>query len=412
MEGVMGSRFPEIGSFVQILIKSIFIISVLSPSFSLGVSPEESRISCFLIGSIQANICPLPGFFKEDPLFFYEEDPHQAGLTLEQRIRHDRLYFPRSRARLLEKFDMVFFADPYIDHFTPRQFGDLHFAFTRSGMPSYWSFGPAYGNVIQTTILADILPISDYQGYFHKPWFADFRRDREAVFTPFIELGMERIPGEAYAWMRPRIGSVIWADMRPLDMPWIVSWRPGQEGAGLTWVFADEFNLQWWGLASGSKGVNPFSLEMMVNMILFSLDRDLISNIFARREARHQISAFRNHKLLIISMLEWADMFGANTFSLSKDLKELDSKVDVALQRYLTEDFEASVSLTKEAFAGLDEIGKGALELKNQALYWVFLIEWMVVTGAAVIGGVVLWTLMVRRRMYRQVTTTRVSALD
>jgi len=399
-------------SFAVTWVTSCALISLLLISTALGALQSQERISCFLIGSVQASICPLPSFFTEDPLFYYEEDPHQAGLKMEERIRHDRLYFPRSRDRLMEKFDIIFFADPYIDHFTSRQFGDLYYAFTEGGMPSYWSFGPAYGNVIQTTILAEILPISAYQGYYHRPWHARFRADRDPLFTPFIELGLEKVPGEAYAWMQPRMGTTTWADMHPLDLPWIVSWRPGQGESGLTWVFADEFNRQWWGLASGSRGINPFSLEMMANMVLYSLGRELISDVYARREARHQISIYRTQKLLVISMLEWADMFGANTFSLSQDLRALDGKVQEALESYLAEDYGGSIALADDALSGLNEIGEGAIALKDEALYWVYAIEWMTVTSVAIIGGVILWSLMVRRRMYREVVTTRGSILE
>ncbi len=378
----------------------------MAGAFAGDLGPE--RISCFLIGSIQAVICPLPGFFTEDPLFYYETDPHQAGLSLEQRIRHDRLYFPRTKQRLLDKFDMVFFADPYIDHFTPRQFGDLYSAFTEEGMPSYWSFGPAYGGVIQTTILSDMLPISDYQGYYHRSWRAVFREGQDPVFTPFVELGVENVLGEAYAWMRPRQETVVWADMEPLDLPWIVSWRPGL-GGGIAWVYADEFNLQWWGLAAGSRGSNPFALEMVANMILYSLGRSLIIDVHSRREARNRISNYRTQKLVVLSMLDWADKFGANTFALSEELRQLDESIEEALDQYILEEYALSMATTEQAFDSLAALTGRALRLKDQALLWVFLLEWMAVTSTALLAGVILWTLMVRRRSYRPVGVTRIA---
>ncbi len=387
----------------KLAVLALVLIAMTSPCWAIN----RTRISCFLIGSVQANICPLPSFFTEDPLFYYEEDPHQAGLTLDERIRLDRLYFPRSRKMLMEKFDMVFFADPYIDHFTSRQFGDLNYAFKEGGMPSYWSFGPAYGNVIEPTILSDLLPISDYQGYYHDPWHAVFRRDREPVFTPFIGLGVEKVPGEAWAWMKPRQGTVVWADMQPMDLPWIISWRPGVAG-GLTWVFADEFNRYWWGLASEARGINPYSLELMANMILYSLERNLITDVLARRQARHSISGYRDAKLLILSLLDWADMFGANTFTLSERLTELDAEVTTALEHYLAEEYDASISIMDEASLSLNDIGKHAMQLKDDALFWVFVFEWMAVSAAAVIGAVAVWSLMIRRKMYRPAATTRI----
>jgi len=388
---------------------STLMMSALVCMILIPTSPAQSRqrISCFLIGSVQPAICPLPGFFAEDPLFVYESDPHQAGLTLDERMKLDRLYFPRTRQRLLEKSDMVFFADPYIDHFTSRQFGDLYYAFTRGGMPSYWSFGPSYGHIIQNCILNDLIPISDYRGYFHKTWRPVFQREREGVFLPFIPLGMQQIPGSAYAEMKPREGTIIWADMQPLNLPWIVSWRPGGKEAGVAWVYADEFNLDWWGLKPGNRQQNPYALDMITNMILHSLGRSLIADIHARREARHHLSAFRSEKLLVISMLEWADMFGANTLALSNELSELDSKGTAAADQYIEQEYAACISILEDVSRDVKRISNEAVRLKDEALFWVYLSEWLAVSSAAIIGAVLLWSLMIRRKVYRAVKTTK-----
>jgi len=386
----------------------ILVVAVLVASTSCSAQ-DTRRISCFLIGSVQAGICPLPNFFTEDPLFTWEQDPHQAGLSLQERIRLDRLYFPRSRKVLLEKFDMVFFADPYIDHFTATQFGDLYYAFTQGGMPSYWSFGPAYGQVIQPSILNDVLPISDYKGYFHQPWRAVFRRDRDPVFTPFIQLGVERVPGEAYGIMWPREGSLTWADMQPQNLPWVVSWRPGGKEAGLAWVFADEFNYYWWGTISEARGANPYALDLMTNVILYSLGRPLLTDILSRRSARVSIATFRSEKLLVLSMMEWADKFGANTLPLSNRLGELDSQAAAAHEQYLDQEYDSVISTMSAISSQMKEITALAVHLKDQALFWVFISEWLVVTSAAIVAGLTVWTLMIRKKVYRPVRVTRLT---
>jgi hypothetical protein len=54
----------------------------------------------------------------------------------------------------------------------------------------------------------------------------------------------------------------------------------------------------------------------------------------------------------------------------------------------------------------MDQAEIVAEEVKNEALLWVYLTEWLSVSGTALIVGFVLWTLMVRRRLYREVETT------
>jgi hypothetical protein len=50
---------------------------------------------------------------------------------------------------------------------------------------------------------------------------------------------------------------------------------------------------------------------------------------------------------------------------------------------------------------------KLALEARDAALFWIFVTEWLVVSGTGLICGFAIWTLMVRRRMYREVGITR-----
>ncbi len=368
---------------------------------------EQERISCFIIGAVHPSLCPLPGFFEEDPLFIYSAERIPAGLTNEERQKLDRLYYPRSRKVLLESYDMMFFADARISHFTPRQIHDLDYAFREGGMSSLWGFGPGYGHAIQGSILSEVLPISDHSGYIHRPWHVVFRRERDPIFLPFIALGMEKVPGEAYARMSPRQGTIVWADMQPLNLPWMVSWRPGGKNAGVVWVCADEFNRYWWALAPAVRGNNPYAIDMTTNLILYSLGRPLISDIHTRREARCSISSFMAHKSTVLLMLEWADMFGANTLPLSEMLNELDSDVAMAMDQYLGQKYGASISLMESVSLGLTEITTRAVCLKDEALFWVFISEWLVVTSTGIIAGVVVWSLMVRRRIYRTAGVTR-----
>jgi hypothetical protein len=48
-----------------------------------------------------------------------------------------------------------------------------------------------------------------------------------------------------------------------------------------------------------------------------------------------------------------------------------------------------------------------AVKLKDQALLWVYISEWLAVTSTSIFAGFTLWTLMVRRRKYRTTRSTR-----
>ncbi len=44
---------------------------------------------------------------------------------------------------------------------------------------------------------------------------------------------------------------------------------------------------------------------------------------------------------------------------------------------------------------------------KERAMMWIYVIEWLVVTGTLMVCGAPLWAVMVRRRLCREVAVTR-----
>jgi hypothetical protein len=55
----------------------------------------------------------------------------------------------------------------------------------------------------------------------------------------------------------------------------------------------------------------------------------------------------------------------------------------------------------------MKSVSQRVIKLKNRALFIVYVSEWLVVTGTLIISGVVVYEVMVRRRVYREVATTR-----
>jgi len=70
-------------------------------------------------------------------------------------------------------------------------------------------------------------------------------------------------------------------------------------------------------------------------------------------------------------------------------------------------EFEASMVPLEAALGDLGRATAKAMKLKDQAMLWIYLIEWSVVTATLTIGGFVLWSLMVRGRLYREVGGTK-----
>jgi hypothetical protein len=378
------------------------------PSHALG---EESPpvISFFVVGGVDPATNPLTGYFMQDPQFEYTGEPVASYFTLEQKRRLDRLYYPRTRQILLDSYDMLILVDARLGHLPTSKLHDLDYAFREARMPAFTTFGLSWNSDWLPTILYDLVPVSVYENYQHRPYHLVFRRERDPVFTPFVELGMEKVMGGSYHVMATRQGSVVWADMVPMDLPFLVSWRPGGGNPGVIWTLSGAFDAAWWGAGGswGDRGKNPFAIDFATNLIFYSLDRPLISDIQARREARLLLSSFQIQKLLILSVMDWADGLGANVGSVLRDLSELEISVQDATEVYLVEEYGSTILKMESVGREVERITGDAVRLKNEAMFWIFVSEWLVVTSVGILAGFVVWSLMIRRRLYRAVATTR-----
>jgi len=61
----------------------------------------------------------------------------------------------------------------------------------------------------------------------------------------------------------------------------------------------------------------------------------------------------------------------------------------------------------QELLTRADGQREAALRLKDRALFWIYVIEWLSVSATFLVAGFAVWTLMVRRRLHREIAMTR-----
>ena len=112
---------------------------------------------------------------------------------------------------------------------------------------------------------------------------------------------------------------------------------------------------------------------------------------------------------MLLSLVEFCEDFGANTNGIMLKIAQADNAMLEATPPYLELRLEDALESYQKVGNMLTEIEQDAINLKKRALLWVYLIEWLAVTGTSMICGFALWTIMVRRRLYREIQTTRLS---
>lgn len=109
----------------------------------------------------------------------------------------------------------------------------------------------------------------------------------------------------------------------------------------------------------------------------------------------------------MVKILDWED-----EFILSKTIGGVEEQKDRAMDLYVGGSIEESLGAFAEVLELCEEAMDEAIDARNAAAFWILFTEWCVVTGISFFTGFCLWLVMIRRRLYREVKTTRLIPSD
>ena len=398
----------------------------------LPCSLGQDVISTIAMGQVGPTDCPIHSWFSALPDFDYTlvVTKHDVVvMSLEELRRWIRIYLPRTRDQLVQDYDHYIFVDSWLTGWesnalvTGKQLADIKWSIGDGGLPVFatgiWGRDTDMVEGLLTSIMEEYYPV-DLSGprvmtsdHVYK---VSVNRDEglPPVLKVFLPLGIESFQGIWIGQLHPKQGTTIWATVRDTNMPnpppggwpWLVSWRVGARGT-LFWVAADDLEVKWWWGFYNPPTENPYGVDVLANIIYHSLGKYLPEDILLLHELRRSLIEFNDRKMLALSVIEFAEKFKANTGPLWRDVAAVEEIRSRANDAYLMHDYDESREILSEAEGGLMALSKRAMELKDASLLWVFVIEWLVVMATSMLCGILLWNLMVRRRLYREIGTTR-----
>jgi hypothetical protein len=229
----------------------------------------------------------------------------------------------------------------------------------------------------------------------------------EPILTPFIPFKVEQarplsainlvIAREAAQVLAWQLGSFAGrAD-------YLVNWEYEK---GRTITCGDFLGNGWLGYP-GAPESNPYSPEIILNMIFWMDKRPLIDDIVVFHRVKTTFGEFRSRLGILIGLRDFIDKFGANTQKITDQIRDLEVAYNDASEFYLDSKFIESETAIKAGLARFPEAEEIARREKDAALTWVYMIEWLVSSSTLFLSGFVLWTLMVKRRLYHEVEVTK-----
>jgi len=344
-----------------------------------------------------------------------------------------RVYFPRTYERLLD-FEFVILSEIEVYYLSPMYIQMIYDAIYEEGLGavntrSVMSMADSIAGPWADSILSDAFPndadavVAQRNWCFPKPirYVINSNPNLPPIYRPYKGLeGTEfasgapggsttciTIPKEGAMVTSYQIGDFDIGQPGALPDPdftaptWVPHSMYWKFGNGTTWTHSERITEYW------NNIYNPYGPDIMIAEILFSSGRELPDDVVLVHNLRSRFFDYRSASSITLSFLEFIDRFGADTTTIASKMTDVSLKASDAQQLYLDQEYPQSLSLMEEVIDEMESLLDEALRLKDQALVWIYLIEWFSVTGVFLLSGVVLWTLMVRRKLYREVSVTR-----
>jgi len=416
------------------LSRHLLLLVLIVLSLSANAKARGEGRAKVLVAGGEGHLVLATNWLQVDPL----TDPHpvparsqDSSWSGEEVSRFVRIYFPRTYDDLLE-FEYMMLVSIEIWVFNNKQQKMLHDSIKLDGLGgmqerSVMSMHPYISMPWAESVLSDAFPndadavVSIDYTLHSEPMrvVINSHGDIPPIFTPYKDLpGVEYSFGGSYGTNLaiPKPGAVItsysvgpyefgYAGALPAPDYGGIGWIPHsmywRYGNGTTWTHQDMVGQYW------NTMYNPYAPDMILQEIIFSTGRKLPEDVVLLHRLRIKFSDYASSRTFIYSLMDFIDKFGANTEPLVRDLGEISVDKDLAEEEYLEQLYESASARMDQTLRDMELLRERSIDLKDRALLWIYLIEWLSVTGVMLVSSFAIWTLMVRRRLYREVRVTR-----
>ncbi len=378
------------------------------------VDPSSGRIRLLIVGESTPHSPYFVTMYANDPRIDLRgvvtagdyADPKTTA-------RFIRIFMPRTKERLIESLDVLELVD-----FVPWSLKDYHIdwmyeavkegglGMTLCQMGWYLSYVGGHTSndpeAWMATSLYEAYPVDLVVGKQNKPTRGQYIIEK----TPVVSMpDFEQFPmGGSHGLAFARQGTKVHTRFRTGHEDAINS-REFGEGLVLWypngWNTIDDATWRTW----------KYFVDFVLNQIYFVANAPVPEDPELAHSLRSSFQVYVEHKSLIVSLLDFIDRFGANTDPLEKMLDELEEARVEAGAYYMRGEYERAGESIKEAQEGLLKISEESTRLRKRALFWVYVTEYIAVSGTGMLCGFVLWTIMIRRKYYKEVRTTRLESV-
>lgn len=416
MASVPRSKGAGIAQFRIVLFSTgviLLLLACLSPCLATREprkDAETGKVRILYVGDSLGLHTPARNF-EMDPLVSITGIPATAAWYSTKDIRRFiRIYMPRSYEAIVDHHDVIILSDAGPQFFTPQHHAYFKETVITEGLGLIMiggveTFGAEAGRMPWTGYpVESILPVELIIGSFNprigKVRIVDFD-NRFIGSLPWDTL----VPPHCYF---DRFNNVILKQSANLlgvveadgDHPWLVDW-----GMEKGWVFA--MCSDWTPLGGSNFMRWEYYGDYVSNLVLYVAGLPVPHEHELKHAFVVGLKEYWLENNILVGMLDFVEKFGANTGPILRSLAQIDAGKKESERMYIDQNFQEAVPKLNEAIEKIRGLNNEALDLKDRTLLWMYIIEYFTVTGTSLISGVLLYWLMIKRRMYKEIAVTR-----
>ncbi len=399
-------------SILGTLLAGCILTSVATLSIVAGKDSPSGRVRLLYMGTFggpgQTNI--VFQYLNSDPFFTVTPIPALAWDTsMEDFIhRYMRLYLPKTYEDLVEDYDALAFFYASYDWFEPGIVNWLSKSVLEEGKGLFFMGvrdGQYLGHWVRSS-LGDALPIDHTASSRNVATWIKALDVQHPLITslPWSELG-EHAYLHAVSPCNARHGAQVLGQQVTITgekHPFLAAFSAGK---GQTFaVIAEPPDMVYFPFVGWD-----FFPDFLTNAHLLSVGREIPTEPELVHRVRGKLWDLRYSKVLVLSELEFLSKLGGNTASIDSVLRDSDATIAQVKGLYLDLEFSTALGLLGQVEDDLKRGWQLAAEEKNRTLAWIYFIEWSVLSTTSLVAGVTLWSLMIRKRLYREVEATRLA---
>ncbi len=317
--------------------------------------------------------------------------------------RSMRMYMPRTYSKLTTDYDQMLLsdADPLV--FTTQWVGWMVDSVTNGGLGFLWlgSIEEAGYPGWTGSTLAEIAPVEQVVGKYTLWGMFRLRiKDKDEALMKALPWEESPILVNLDNQIRKE-GSQLWATAKEasVEKPLMTYWKNG-EGSVLS--FASKF----------PKGVEVWHEnwalfpQAMIYLVYRTADKALPADPYLFIRVTNSLIEFSATNSLLDSMIVWVEKFGGKTDKLRERRRSITDLGVTAEELCLEGDYGRAQDTLDEGKTKQNLLRNEAMEAKDEALFWIYVTEWCALLGTLMISSYALWSLMVKKRYYKEVETS------